>query len=676
MKRRFETKLNPKVLFTILFVCFFSLLSCGGGGGGGVNSTPSLSYTGSIDKALIDESNAVSLTTEAVELGIEQHNIFSDFRSLTNKNDSVYVYQNNLLDILDKLQNSVKNFQVHSEIFSQHSKAIHSEQETRIGSCGGESRGVFYVDDSTGEFWGDFDYINYCESNETMNGKMDFSGRINLINFEIERMTFNLDYLVFADSFNSIILDGTMSFLYQTSGFTVTMDLLAKVGQDNEVFWINDYRIEVKERINELSLNISGNFYDPKYGYVTLSTQQELIIDVNDMLPTSGVLIATGRNGIAGGATHASLICYPTGVFEVKVDTNGDGSYDWNSGQLYWEGGIVEFRYKIDPVYLQYRNYEFSENRYSAWLGIMKNDKPAIAKDVDILSFKLFDDARNLINLSYPLFYEGNPYYLYDCRQTTCTERLTADSGFTAIIYNLPEGRYTMEAQSVDGEMFSVDIQYFGQLELPFVSSVTMESFFTSENDLILSWTNPTNEFNWNEVDQLRIVMTATDSSEVLYISLNPDDNQVTIPAALIQKAENLGHGVIDNWHIQTRAIDSNGMNWARGYSNWKSIAQSYAAQEWFGTTDQGGEVSFFVSEGQIKNFAIYSYLTGGIGGYGWLWTEVGPTIPISGGSFVFNGYSFDVTGTFLDLNTCSGTWDYHDSYTGYSSGTWIANPR
>jgi hypothetical protein len=453
------------------------------------------------------------------------------------------------------------------------------------------------------------------------------------------------------------------------------MDLLAKVGQDNEVFWINDYRIEVRERITELFLNISGKFYDPKYGYVALSTQQELIIDVNDMLPTSGVLIATGRNGIAGGVTRASLICYPTGIFEVKVDTNGDGFYDWNSGQLYWEGGTVELRYKIDPVYLQYRNYEFSQNRYSAWLGISKNDKPALAIDVDNSSFKVTDYSSTLVNLSYPLFYVGSPYYLYDCRQTTCTERLTADSGFTAIIDDLPAGRYTMEAKSVDGERFAVEVQYFGQLALPFVSSGTMESYFTSENDLILSWTNPTNEFNWNEVDQLRIVITATDNSEVLYISLNPDVNQVTIPATLIQKAENLGHGVIGNWHIQTRAIDSNGMNFARGYSISKTISPSYAVQEWFGTTDQGGKVSFFVSEGQIQNFAIYSYLTGGHGGYGWLWTEVGPTIPISGGRFVFNGYSFDVTGTFLDSNTCSGTWDYHDSYTGYSSGTWIANP-
>jgi len=94
----------------------------------------------------------------------------------------------------------------------------------------------------------------------------------------------------------------------------------------------------------------------------------------------------------------------------------------------------------------------------------------------------------------------------------------------------------------------------------------------------------------------------------------------------------------------------------------------------WSGISDEGGEVHFNISGGNVEGFWIDAYLTGGSGGFGWLELAIGSAMPISGNSFSFSNSNFDVTGTFTSSNTSTGTYDYHNPYDGYSSGTWTAH--
>ena len=95
----------------------------------------------------------------------------------------------------------------------------------------------------------------------------------------------------------------------------------------------------------------------------------------------------------------------------------------------------------------------------------------------------------------------------------------------------------------------------------------------------------------------------------------------------------------------------------------------------WTGISNEGGPVNFVVNgSDEVENFEVLAYLTGGSGGWGWLWLGIGSAMSISGNSFSFSNIYFDVTGTFTDLTTCTGTYDYHDPNLGYSSGTWTAN--
>jgi uncharacterized protein (DUF2141 family) len=81
---------------------------------------------------------------------------------------------------------------------------------------------------------------------------------------------------------------------------------------------------------------ISGLYYDPDHGYVTVSTTTPFRLYAVNSNPSQGVLIIDGRTGIAGGSTKARLTAISAGTYRVEADTNGDGSYDWNSGTLNW----------------------------------------------------------------------------------------------------------------------------------------------------------------------------------------------------------------------------------------------------------------------------------------------------------------------------------------------------
>jgi hypothetical protein len=65
----------------------------------------------------------------------------------------------------------------------------------------------------------------------------------------------------------------------QASSITLTMNMYLQDGSNDDVFRINNYQMQVVYYASYMSVTVSGNFYDPDYGYVTLSTQQSLIID-------------------------------------------------------------------------------------------------------------------------------------------------------------------------------------------------------------------------------------------------------------------------------------------------------------------------------------------------------------------------------------------------------------
>jgi len=100
-------------------------------------------------------------------------------------------------------------------------------------------------------------------------------------------------------------------------------------------------------------------------------------------------------------------------------------------------------------------------------------------------------------------------------------------------------------------------------------------------------------------------------------------------------------------------------------------IAQSEG--EWRGVSDDRGAVYFQVSNNEVRGFSIFQYFSGGFGGHGWLETVIGEPMLISESRFSFDNGIFEVAGTFTTTSSSTGTYDYHDPYLGYSSGTWTS---
>ena len=310
------------------------LLSCGGGGGDSSSTTlTSLSYSGSTEKAVIDAANAVDITTEAFNGGMSG-TLFNNFASLSGSTDLSQARRHTTLTTALILNGAICD--LHSLSPSPvDARAVVTEQETINGACGGQASGQLQIDDVSGSFTGILTFSNYCDSEVTLNGSANFSGTINLTTDTFETIFLNFDYLVTTYPTESYVFDGSITITPQSAGFILSMDMLLKSGAD-EVFWVNDCTIAVTDYGSTLSMHISGTFYDPWYGYVTLTTQEAIVIDAYDGTPTAGVLIATGENGTAGGATRARLTCYSSGMFQVDADTSGDGTYDWQSEMLTW----------------------------------------------------------------------------------------------------------------------------------------------------------------------------------------------------------------------------------------------------------------------------------------------------------------------------------------------------
>jgi hypothetical protein len=150
-------------------------------------------------------------------------------------------------------------------------------------------------------------------------------------------MSFDFKYLTGGDASGSFVIDGTLFLVQKDAETGITMNLFFKEAERNDVFWLNDYHLSIVDDSSTMTLTISGKYYHPAHGYVTLSTQQNLIIDLNRMLPLSGVLLAIGKAGTAGGPTTAKLTCHPDGLFQTEADTDGDGTDEWDSGMLSWD---------------------------------------------------------------------------------------------------------------------------------------------------------------------------------------------------------------------------------------------------------------------------------------------------------------------------------------------------
>lgn len=314
-------------LFSLLLMLITTLLmtACGGGGGDGGKTPVLISYTGITTQATITADNAVELTLMALDAGEIGADAAAEVKGPANLR---------YLKLVQVLRDSTENI-----VLIPSSQAIVGAivpvSGTKTGNCGGSASIEGTVDDQTGDSSGTMTFDNYCSDGLTMNGVVSFSGIYDLVAEDFDVFSMSTDSLSATDGVISFTMRGTITFDYRNVPILATMDMLLQDGASEEVYWADDYLINVWDDSGYTDYSITGRSYHPDYGYVDVTTPTPFRIYDTDDYPTQGVLEIQGQ-----GNTMARLTALTNTTYQVIADTNGDGDFidpdDYDSGTLNW----------------------------------------------------------------------------------------------------------------------------------------------------------------------------------------------------------------------------------------------------------------------------------------------------------------------------------------------------
>ena len=322
---------NKNFGLILSLMCIFGLISCGGGGGGGdpvnVPSVPTgLTYTGVTSPAIIDSNNAAELASDAFMGGETGSNlgIFSSVSGTPSemmRNIKLYKVVKILGDPLYKIDFNNQR---------EDSLAVQTEQDTVAGDCGGSASYTVTMDDVSGSFTGSMTFIGYCNENTTISGTAGFSGQFNVNTSDFLKFALSINMVSLTSGNQSYVIDGDVSVDVSGSPSVASLDMYMK-DSSGEVFWVKDYTLRITEGLDYVDFEVSGRFYHPTHGYVDLSTITPVRTYNSYEWPSSGVLQIAG-----GGGTTAQLLVIDENYCQIFADTNGDGSFNYDSGQMNW----------------------------------------------------------------------------------------------------------------------------------------------------------------------------------------------------------------------------------------------------------------------------------------------------------------------------------------------------
>ena len=320
---------NKSIGLLMSAIGILGLFACGGGGGGGGNyfiEDIGLTYTGVTSQAVIDSNNAVELASGAF-IGGETGSNFGIISSVT-ADQSKIVRVIRLYEVVEIFSEPLYEIDFSNQ--RGDSLAVQTEQDTIQGDCGGSASYTVKVDDVTGGFTGSMTFNGYCSENATITGTTGFSGQVDINTGDFLNFNFAIKMVNLTLENQSYTIDGDLS--VDVSGLTSTASLEMKMKDNSgDVFWVNNYVLNISEAFDYVDIEATGKFYNPTYGYVDLSTITPLRTYNIYEWPSSGELQIVGGEG-----TKARLIAIDENTCRIIADTNGDENYDYDSGQVRW----------------------------------------------------------------------------------------------------------------------------------------------------------------------------------------------------------------------------------------------------------------------------------------------------------------------------------------------------
>lgn len=323
----------------VVIVAIGLTAGCGGGGGGGggndgdTNNTESLTYTGVTSKASINSANADDLAIGAFENGGSSRSLSLGVQV---NNQHSGIGKPRVLFLTEAVQSVLNQAQVISPAGGSVVGAIVNESETIEGSCGGSVTVELSVDDTTGEFEGNFSFNDYCEADITINGTGNVESTESAGAF---RMSFDSMTMALCDGSSSFTARGSYEVTALSGSTTIKGNEWTRDNSTGKVYRFENVVITTTNDSNSVGIRISGRFYHPDHGYATASTPEPLRIYTGDFWPTSGVFLLEGQVGAAGGSTKARMTAIDSANYMIEADTDGNGGYDFTEVKE-WPDGV------------------------------------------------------------------------------------------------------------------------------------------------------------------------------------------------------------------------------------------------------------------------------------------------------------------------------------------------
>jgi hypothetical protein len=322
---------NKNFGLLLSIVCILGLVACGGGGGSEnwdfVPAEPTgLTYTGVTSAAVIDSDNAAELASDAF-IGGETGSNLGVFGSVADAQPNI-VRKIKLYEVVQIFDGAL-----HKIDFNSHCGdllAVKTEQDTVIGDCGGSASYAVEMNDVNGAFTGSMTFTDYCNGNTLISGTAGFFGQLTVDASDFLNFNLSIDMVNLTSGDQSYVIDGDVSVDVSRPSSTALVDMLMK-DSSGEVFWVKDYALTIFEGVDYADMTISGRFYHPTYGHVDLSTILPVRIFNIDEWPSFGELQVAGEGG-----TKARLLVFDKNLCRIIVDTNGDGTYNYESEDMSW----------------------------------------------------------------------------------------------------------------------------------------------------------------------------------------------------------------------------------------------------------------------------------------------------------------------------------------------------
>ncbi len=278
-----------------------ALAACGGGDGSsaGAPTTQAFSYTGSTRAATLSDSNAASLAGAARASAVAGIEVTGALTAIQIAEVPV------ARDAHHTTARVVERIVTHTATRSGSAglvAGIGTGSEIIAGSCGGTANVVIRSANSA-TIIGSVRFNHFCEPEVVfVSGSVDFTANITLT----------------GDPVNPVLVLS----LAITTASGERLSVYAR--HAGTVYWIDalDLAITtVRSAYSEVTL--SGNFFHPVHGYVTVSTPATLRVLASDHYPSSGSLLLTDT-----GNRRALLSALDATRYQLQIDADADGAYE------------------------------------------------------------------------------------------------------------------------------------------------------------------------------------------------------------------------------------------------------------------------------------------------------------------------------------------------------------